>query len=587
MYLGGLRFGVASMISLPLAVVHGYRPEPWLVRRDVCLAEPTIQPIIYEHPVYIRDYISFNTNLVVNDQITIDVTNAPTLLVTLKTSRETFYSFVTPSTSSAGPQSSIPMTTTIASSKTSSTATSTSQFAPLATSFLLKSFYAPQKYKRNGGNNSTIGIVNNLGYLVANGSSVSSCLDASLFTLQDYQMFVGGASPYSAPEGVPYVDFTPSRYVGGISTTFTLLDGSTLQWSNQSFPNTNALFCSPPSGILEAVFSSPIPTECDIVILQANSVPLPIVTPLPTTPSSSSGGGGSGGSGTGGSDGGGTSSGGGSGGGGGGGGSGSNTEASAGGSSTTSSSTSSTAPTPTIVYKVGGYDFIGCFEDGSGGALLQYSMKSSPAALTLDTCASICSNYNYDYMGVSDGAECLCGNTFDLGESVTSPNFYCTTNACDGDPSEGCGGSEFVVIYTFEGDTTSTSSSIPTSTYTGPTTTVSATVGEYLYLGCYSQDTSLNLLNGFQSDQLTIEECAIFCESYGYMGFSEGDACGCGNALYNNPPITETDCDLTCSGNNLENCGGTDSVQLYSKAPGVAPYTGGPPPSLATSTSIL
>ena len=64
----------------------------------------------------------------------------------------------------------------------------------------------------------------------------------------------------------------------------------------------------------------------------------------------------------------------------------------------------------------------------------------------------------------------------------------------------------------------------------------------------------------------TPENCYAFCQSkgYRYSGAQFSSACSCGN---NVPKLefktAESECDMTCTGNELFNCGGYHRMNVY------------------------
>lgn len=69
---------------------------------------------------------------------------------------------------------------------------------------------------------------------------------------------------------------------------------------------------------------------------------------------------------------------------------------------------------------------------------------------------------------------------------------------------------------------------------------------------------------------ITVENCIAGCASDGYSiaGLMNGNQCLCDNAMSrNSPALDATQCDLNCSGNTTEVCGGTWHYDIYSTSP--------------------
>ncbi|KAF2816474.1 WSC-domain-containing protein [Mytilinidion resinicola] len=89
--------------------------------------------------------------------------------------------------------------------------------------------------------------------------------------------------------------------------------------------------------------------------------------------------------------------------------------------------------------------------------------------------------------------------------------------------------------------------------------------------------------SGIDQDHLTVESCLDACEAAGYSlaGVEYSRECYCGNTLIgNNQPISDATCNMPCSGNANELCGGPGALNLYIKDN--YPFTTGPAFALAS-----
>ena len=75
---------------------------------------------------------------------------------------------------------------------------------------------------------------------------------------------------YSTSEGIVSAPFAPSSSVGDISTTWQL-DAGTLSWKNDNFLNDTAGLCSDSTGMVQAYFLAPMPSDC--VPISLNQAP--------------------------------------------------------------------------------------------------------------------------------------------------------------------------------------------------------------------------------------------------------------------------------------------------------------------------
>lgn len=64
---------------------------------------------------------------------------------------------------------------------------------------------------------------------------------------------------------------------------------------------------------------------------------------------------------------------------------------------------------------------------------------------------------------------------------------------------------------------------------------------------------------------MTISSCANYCISFGYhmFGLEYAGECFCGTALQGSSPAAEGDCNMACSGNSAQMCGGPNRLSVY------------------------
>ncbi|KAM0335804.1 hypothetical protein ACHAQA_000854 [Verticillium albo-atrum] len=128
--------------------------------------------------------------------------------------------------------------------------------------------------------------------------------------------------------------------------------------------------------------------------------------------------------------------------------------------------------------------------------------------------------------------------------------------------------------------TPAVSSVVPSATSSRPpttstTTTVASptpslyrrqTIGSYNLVSCWSEPSGARALSGatFAYDGMTLESCMGNCTGFDYWGTEYGRECYCGNALQGNSaaaPLAE--CDMSCSGDRTQYCGGGNRLELY------------------------
>nr|XP_054772062.1 uncharacterized protein LOC129280029 [Lytechinus pictus] len=123
-----------------------------------------------------------------------------------------------------------------------------------------------------------------------------------------------------------------------------------------------------------------------------------------------------------------------------------------------------------------GDGYLGCFVDVSGNRVLSGNMNMSQS-MSISYCTQFCQDSttsNYTYAGVESGNECYCGKASDNyirhGVSVDSDCSF----PCHGDPTESCGGSGYIAVFTTAMTTTVNTPTMPTTVLaTSPLSTTS------------------------------------------------------------------------------------------------------------------
>jgi hypothetical protein len=226
------------------------------------------------------------------------------------------------------------------------------------------------------------------------------------------------------------------------------------------------------------------------------------------------------------------------------------------------------------------YAPIGCYTDSVTARMLRnYTVSPGAAqALNVGICTTACYDLAFPYAGLEFGQECFCDTLMQT--IVKAPEAECNMT-CSGDTGEICGGDLRINIYSYNGTTPLTATSttaMPTSTSSVTSTSTNLAItapGAYKSLGCYSDITSNRTL-GFVGDypgahgNMTIEPCQGACENAGYVfaGVEFGDECWCDNVIRGiGTSVSSTDCNMPCSGNTSETCGGSNRINVYRFTP--------------------
>ncbi|KAI9148437.1 WSC domain-containing protein [Paramyrothecium foliicola] len=238
---------------------------------------------------------------------------------------------------------------------------------------------------------------------------------------------------------------------------------------------------------------------------------------------------------------------------------------------------------PKVNPGVDGYSHIGCFTEGTSGRALPTAGGVESSANNVAICVAACKGLNKKMAGVEYGGECWCGDQLG-GGSVSAPLNECNM-ACNGDPTEFCGGGSRLNVYRLDESTSSPSTPIPTppasnGTSTGIASTTSSSsaqptvtgpavrevVGDYTFQGCYTEATGARALSGktWADDSMNLEKCAEACDDFVYFGVEYGRECYCGNTLHStSDPAPLGECSFLCPTDPSTFCGAGSRLQLY------------------------
>ena len=228
---------------------------------------------------------------------------------------------------------------------------------------------------------------------------------------------------------------------------------------------------------------------------------------------------------------------------------------------------------------------LGCYTDSVQARTLSVGMAvpGGAANLTQENCQAACLAGKYTYSGVEYSQECYCDNSFKNGGGPASDGDAQCNMACNGNPSEVCGGPNRLNVFAYNGAagvTTSSTTAAATTTPTGTATTTSAAAtttapgsatglpGNWTYRGCYVDNAAGRILYQQPDDgKLTIESCVQTCIKQGkhIAGMEYSTQCFCGDSIINGGKLAtaDTDCAMTCAGNAGEICGGPNRMSIY------------------------
>ncbi|KAK0104489.1 hypothetical protein ONS95_004777 [Cadophora gregata] len=214
------------------------------------------------------------------------------------------------------------------------------------------------------------------------------------------------------------------------------------------------------------------------------------------------------------------------------------------------------------------YQYLGCFKESTSGPRLFPNEPLGPSDSNSNgICQTACFTAGkYAFAGTEFGTECWCGNTPPPLASLDPTDTLCNFG-CPGDSNDRCGATGYVSVFY---DPTKYVKGTDPSLY-GPQ--VPKQVGNYDYLGCYSEATNGRALSDKTPAEpaggFTLGSCMTACQGYTYWGMEYANQCYCGNILgagsvnqtSSNPSING--CNMVCKGDSLQWCGGGGRLNLY------------------------
>jgi len=198
-----------------------------------------------------------------------------------------------------------------------------------------------------------------------------------------------------------------------------------------------------------------------------------------------------------------------------------------------------------------------CWTDSLSSPTLTGTSYSDSTGMTVEACVNYCNDNSESFAGLKNGQACYCGNIPTESASITSDS--ACNSPCVGNSSEICGGSDSLSLY-WNG----------LGVQGAPT--FLQQFGAWNLSGCFSDSNDARTLTvqvsvtGGQYNN-SVGSCVPACEAAGYSiaGVEFAQQCWCDNKINNQAKtIDENSCDLPCSGNSFEYCGGANSLLIYS-----------------------
>ncbi|KAH8659256.1 WSC domain-containing protein [Tricladium varicosporioides] len=236
-------------------------------------------------------------------------------------------------------------------------------------------------------------------------------------------------------------------------------------------------------------------------------------------------------------------------------------------SSTTATTSTTTAPSVALPT---GWSYQGCWIDQAHGRILANQQPDS-GSNTIESCIAACAGLGMSIAGLEYSSQCFCDSNIQNGGILSSSDSNCAMT-CSGNSGEVCGGPGLLSIYS---TSTPQAAAVPVVKKTG-------LPGTWAYKGCYSdaignRDTGANGVELDFATTNTAEYCLSQCAAQGFnaagMEYSRQCFCGDSNALVTVNPalLDDSACNMVCTGNSTQLCGGAGSISYYTSVTVVAP----------------
>ncbi|KAJ3197641.1 hypothetical protein HK101_002069 [Irineochytrium annulatum] len=192
---------------------------------------------------------------------------------------------------------------------------------------------------------------------------------------------------------------------------------------------------------------------------------------------------------------------------------------------------------------------------------------------TIEACLAKAAAGGYPLAGMEFGGECWLAIGFSNATSLEAPAGSCSMACTQANgQAELCGGPNLLTAFALNGFvappvTTTSAIWTATATSTAPPTSTTAP-GSWASLGCFVDSGAPRALTQLLGDPKSVEACKALAIAGGYtfFGLEFGGECWADNALNKatSPAAPSTDCNMACSQNALETCGGPSRISVYS-----------------------
>ncbi|KAF8468573.1 WSC domain-containing protein [Russula ochroleuca] len=235
---------------------------------------------------------------------------------------------------------------------------------------------------------------------------------------------------------------------------------------------------------------------------------------------------------------------------------------------------------PVIAPNNGLWISLGCYNDSPATRTLTVptAVLGGASNNSVQSCTDTYFSSGYPLAGVEYSRECYCGTAI-ANDGAPTPPGDCPM-VCSGNSSEFCGGPNRLNVYNYTGTDLPPITAPPVEGGGGGSPVfpvLSDLQVGWSYNACWVDNAHGRVFQTeFPDNQmLTVQGCAALCSSknFSLAGLEYSVQCFCGdNLVQGSVKVPDNECDMGCSGNATEACGGRDRLSVYTSTGSVTTF---------------
>lgn len=139
-----------------------------------------------------------------------------------------------------------------------------------------------------------------------------------------------------------------------------------------------------------------------------------------------------------------------------------------------------------------------------------------------------------------------------LASTATNASASDCNMKCNGDANELCGAGNRLTLYT-------RTAALP------PQPSILAGNANYTFATCVQDSPRALTTQLASSSDMTIEKCLVLGNAYQFIGLEYSSECWAGDTWSNQVNASLSSCEMLCSGDDLQYCGGSSKLALYAR----------------------